>query len=95
MTEPKSKEKCIFALGVSPDGLPMIILGVPKAAWEYMKSGKTHTFDFVQAGLPVRVMMFGAETQEEILETINEAGKLPQFKEDFETDFGIKTPPVN
>lgn len=93
----KDKEhKCIFALGVSPDGTkPTIILGVPKAAWDYMKDGKTHTFDFTQAGLPIQVIMFGAETQEEILELINQASKLPQFEQDLEKDFGIKEPTKN
>lgn len=56
------ENKMVFA--VSPegngDGVPMLLLGIPAGAWEYMKDGKTHQFDLTKIGLPVRIMLYGA-----------------------------------
>lgn len=88
-----NEAKCVFALGLAEDGrTPMVVLAVPDKAWEHMKDGKTHTFDFSAAGLPVQIMMFGCRTQEEALAVIHEANKMPSFKEDLKTDYGIKEP---
>lgn len=53
------EEKVVF--GVSPGSEPMILLGVPKGAWDYMKDGKTHTFDLTKIGLPIKIVMYGAK----------------------------------
>lgn len=54
-----AENQVMFAMGVMDDNVPFLILGVSKEAWEYMKDGKTHTFDLSKAGLPLRVAMFG------------------------------------
>ena len=49
--------------GVSPkrpDGVRVLLLGVTTEAWNYMKDGKSHTFDFNKAGIPWQVVMYGA-----------------------------------
>lgn len=63
----KPEEKVVFA--VSPrghvdddDGTFDVLLGVPLAAWEYMKDGKTHIFDLTKLGLPVRILLYGGPT---------------------------------
>lgn len=56
------EEKMVF--GVSPegqgDGVPLVLLGIPAGAWEYMREGKTHTFDLTKIGLPIKIMLYGA-----------------------------------
>lgn len=62
MSATKLEEKMVF--GVSPegqgDGVPLILLGIPAGAWEYMREGKTHTFDLTKIGLPIKIMLYGA-----------------------------------
>jgi hypothetical protein len=43
-----------------PDGVPVLLVGVPAGAWEYMKDGKTHHFDLTRIGIPIKMMFFGA-----------------------------------
>lgn len=62
MSATKLEEKMVF--GVSPegqgDGVPLVLLGIPAGAWEYMREGKTHTFDLTKIGLPIKIMLYGA-----------------------------------
>jgi hypothetical protein len=58
----KIEEKMVF--GVSPgdgDGIPLVLLDIPKGAWEHMKDGKTHTFDLTKIGMPIKIMLYGAD----------------------------------
>jgi hypothetical protein len=59
-------EKVLFALSPRPEGGADVVLGVPTAAWEYMKDGKTHTFDLTKLGLPIRIIMCGGADLETI-----------------------------
>lgn len=68
----KLDEKIVFALSPSDVG-PILTLGIPKAAWEYMKDGKTHTFDLTSLGIPVKLMLFGAESHEGAIQTLKDA----------------------
>lgn len=56
------EDKVVF--GLCPDGqgdgVPLLLLGVPRGAWNYMRDGKTHTFDLTRVGLPVKLILFGA-----------------------------------
>lgn len=56
-----SEEQCIFLLAVGEDKVPVVTIGIPRAAFERMKDGKTSTFDFTKAGVPLKVMLFGCE----------------------------------
>lgn len=51
-------------IGVAPDGqgdgAPLVLIGVPRGAWEYMRDGRTHHFDLTSIGLPVKFCLFGA-----------------------------------
>lgn len=56
------EEKMVF--GISPgtgDGVPCILLGIPAGAWEHMKDGKTHSFDMTKVGIPVKILLYGAD----------------------------------
>ena len=43
------------------DGVPMLLIGVPIGAWQYMRDGKTHNLDLTSIGIPLKLMMFGAK----------------------------------
>lgn len=65
------EEQMVFA--VSPgngDGVPLVLLGIPAGAWEYMKDGKTHSFDLTKVGLPIKLMLFGAADHAEAMKII-------------------------
>lgn len=68
----KPEEKMVFAIS-ELDGQPLIVLGIPEAAWEFMKDGKTHHFDLSKVGIPVKVMVFGGKDQAECLKVITDA----------------------
>lgn len=66
-------KKMVFAIAQTSDGVPMIILGIPRAAWLHMKDGKTHEFDFTKAGQPFRMMLFGGRDRKTLVETMQKA----------------------
>ncbi|TIL29992.1 hypothetical protein [Mesorhizobium sp.] len=87
-------EKLVFA--VSPagqgDGVPILLVGVPNGAWEYMKDGKTHHFDLTKAGVPVKLLLFGAESHAAAMKVIDDAMKASgtAYLDERLTDFAIK-----
>lgn len=92
---PAPHERVMFAVAPDENNNPFVLLGIPQAAWEYMKDGKTHTFDFSSIGLNLKIVAFGAKDHDEIRGIIKEysdADGIP-IKEDLEKDFSIKTPP--
>lgn len=85
------EQKVVF--GLSPDGqgdgVPLLLLGIPQAAWDYMRDGKTHTFDLTKVGLPVKLVLFGAADHaaaRKAIEAANAAAGYPTLdlrREDF------------
>jgi len=91
----KQEEKCVFGLAAQGDGSPVAIIGVPKQAWEYMRDGKTHTFDLRALGFPVQIMLFGAENHRHAIDLMGqgaEAAGTP-VADLRDQDFGMKPPP--
>lgn len=74
------------------DGIPMVIIGVPKAAWEYMRNGKTHTIDLTKAGIPVKLMMYGGKNHDTVKKVMDEAAAQSNIVIDDRRreDFSIK-----
>ena len=52
------------------EGGTMVLLGIPAAAWDYMKDGKTHLFDLTKLGLPIQLVLFGAESHDAAMKVI-------------------------
>jgi len=52
--------RILFAIAKTFEGAPIVVLGIPEAAWEYMRQGQTHQFDLRKAGVPVQLVVFGA-----------------------------------
>lgn len=64
------KHQIAFGLSADKDGVPFLLLGMSPDSWEYMKDGKTHTFDLTKLGLNIRLMLFGAESQQAAIDTM-------------------------
>jgi len=89
------EEQIVFA--VSPgngDGVPLVLLGIPKGAWEYMRDGKTHTFDLTKAGLPIKLMLFGAADHASAMKVVTSdlAAAGVTVRDERRRDFSIKEP---
>lgn len=52
------------------DGVPMVVLAVTEGAWEHICDGKTNHFDFTRAGLPMKLVVFGAVDRASAIKTI-------------------------
>ncbi len=74
------------------DGVPVVLLGIPKGAWEWMKDGRTHTFDLTKVGMPIKIIMYGAKNHAQALSMLqqgsNAAGSPVENRLD--DDFSIK-----
>jgi hypothetical protein len=57
-------EKVVFCIAENERGGTDVVLGLSEASWEYMKDGKTHTFDLTKLGLPIRIFLFGGPDRE-------------------------------
>jgi hypothetical protein len=88
------EEKILFALSPSDVG-PILTLGIPKGAWDYMKDGRTHTFDLTSIGVPIKLMLFGAESHDVVYKTLAKSAAdagIP-FLDERQGDYSIKAPP--
>jgi hypothetical protein len=85
------EDKIVFGVcpGGEGDGVPLVLLGIPKGAWEYMKDGKTHNFDLTKAGIPVKLMLYGGDSHSHCMKMIEahlskqDLPYLDQRREDF------------
>lgn len=67
-------EQVAFMVGMT-DAEPVVMLGIPPGAWEYMKGGHTHTFDLSKIGLPFKILLFGAESHDAAMKTLLDYAK--------------------
>ena len=79
-------QKCVFAI---TEDKQTVLLGIPIAAWEYMKDGKTHTFDLTSLGIPVKIILFGGLDQASIRAVLN---PTPDCLDVTGLDFGFGNP---
>ena len=70
----KEEEQIVFMMAQTLEGVPVVVLGLPEAAWEYMKDGKTHTFDFTKVNVPLMLVAFGGKSRETIIEELRSKG---------------------
>jgi len=50
----KIDREVVFGYSLGQDGKPgTIIVGIPRAAWRYMRRGKTHGIDLSKVGVPL------------------------------------------
>jgi hypothetical protein len=70
------------------DGVPVVLIGIPESAWDYIKTGKTSHFDFTNIGVPVKLIIFGAPTRAEALSVL-ERVSAPDCKDLRSIDIGM------
>ncbi len=88
------ERKIVFGVSMSGqgDGIPLVMMGIPKGAWEWMKDGRTHSFDLTKVGLPVKLILYGAKNYNEALAAVKQHNKnigVPT-KEMMDEDFSIQ-----
>ena len=58
----RPEDKIVLVAPASIDGeAPLLLIGIPKGAWEHMKDGKTHNLDLTRIGVPVKLMLYGGD----------------------------------
>lgn len=69
--DPTKEDQVAVMIGDSQDNQPpIVILAMGRKAWDYCADGKTHTFDLTAIGIPLRLMIAGGETREQVLADI-------------------------
>jgi len=89
------EEKIVFAVAPEGqgDGVPVIMMGIPAGAWNYMQDGKTHTFDLTKAGVRAKLVLFGAQNHADAraaLEAAAFASGADALDDQTRTDFSIQ-----
>lgn len=93
MTVP-NEERMVFAVTTAAaDGdPPTVLIGIPAQAYAYIQNGLTNTFDLTLAGVPIKLVLFGAPTYAEaertVLKACAQAGVT--IVDDRDRDFAIK-----
>lgn len=79
----------VFALANVPgDSVPMCVIGIPKLAYGFMQGGNTQDLDLTKCGIPLRLMLFGAETRKDITDLLKIASG-PKTQDRMQEDFSI------
>lgn len=88
------EQKLVFAISPTGqgDGVPLLLVGVPRDAWLYMKDGRTHHFDLSSVGIPIKLMMFGAKNHDEAMKVMQQAiaSSGDAYLDERQKDFSIK-----
>lgn len=88
MTKADKDTGVILALAEGADGLPLIIFGVSRAAFEHLLITKESSeFNLINIGLPIKLVMFATETADEAKQIILKAA--PDAADVTEVDFSI------
>lgn len=89
-------QRVVFAVGEATnaktsDKTPLLVLGVPKGAWAYMKRGETHTFDLRPAGIDLKLVMYGGDSHDHVKKLMGRVADVSSAEHKLHEDFGIKT----
>jgi hypothetical protein len=92
-----TEHQVVFALATDEarPGGHSIVIGIPKGAWEYMRDGQTNHFDLASAGVPLRIVLFGAEDHDAVMKAIERgaAEKGIALLDERRRDFAIQGKP--
>ncbi len=96
MTNPRDQQ-FVFASAVASDGVPFVIIGIPRASWEAMAShigdqAWGQDADLTKMGIPVRFSLFACETNDDGRKAIEKIARDANIALDDRrrTDFSIK-----
>jgi hypothetical protein len=70
----------------------VLILGIPKKAWENMQGGISIDFDLRGAGIPIQLALFGADDHTGVMKIIEDVAKQSGIAilDERRKDFAIK-----
>jgi hypothetical protein len=70
-----------------------MVIGIPGPAYERIKNGDTHTINLEKVGLPVHIVIFGAESHQDAMGLLQQHNSFvnKQFVDARGADFDIKT----
>lgn len=76
------QQRLVFAIspGGTGDGVPLLLVGIPQGAFDYMRDGKTNTLDLTKLGVPLKLVVYGAESHaaaKKIIDDHNAAQGVP------------------
>lgn len=72
MSKNQDEKVVVAKMEPLPGDVPTIVLGVPRDAWDYMQNGETHTFDLRAAGIPLQIVMFGADSHKAVIQSMDQ-----------------------
>lgn len=92
---PEIEQKIIFGLSPpsGPEGKATMVVGIPRAAWEYMSEGKTYQVDLAKVGIPLQFILYGAEDHDAAMKMIEGfvAGQGQAYDDRRREDFSIES----
>lgn len=83
------EQQVVFCAAKGAYDQDVVILGIPKGAWDYMKNGHTHTFDLTKVGIKLQIVLFGGADHSACMKLIESAASVSgtalddQRREDF------------
>jgi hypothetical protein len=88
---PKSDDSVFSVLAHGNGTAPVIAIGLTPKAWNNMLGEHTRIFDLSKIGIPIRIMIFGAESVERATEILQNAAKDAgvELEDRRGTDFSI------
>lgn len=89
---PGSREhKVAFGIGSgSADGVPVLVMLISQAAWDYMQGGLGHDFDLTNVGLPLKLVLGRTESYDTGLAELR--AMHPNAKDATAVDMSINAP---
>lgn len=55
----------------APDKVPVVLVGLSEAAWDYMRGGLCHDFDLTKIGINAKLVIFRAKTRKEAMDILS------------------------
>ena len=86
------EDSVVFGVAPLEGGRSTLMIGIGAGAWKYMSDGKANTIDLSSLGIPLQVIVYGAEDRAaalQVIETHNRSLGLATLDLRRE-DFGIK-----
>lgn len=90
------EERPVFGVGLGNDGARVLLLGITKGTWDTIQNGMSKDIDLSSIGIPLKVLIFGADTHADVMKIINEtfaqAGipVLDERRKDFSSGGNLK-----
>lgn len=83
MTDIRREQNIVLAWSPETDDedARVAVLGISRAAWVNMQGDGEHTLDLTRAGIPLKLILFGAKDHADVMKRLGEMTKevTPQY----------------